>query len=105
MYIGDSQSMATEAALLGVPSLRYNSFVGEKDMSNFIKLEKELGLLFNFNDFDLLLKKASVLISNTSLSSDWQEKRIQYFKNSGNINQESLDIISVFIEDRILFCH
>lgn len=29
MYIGDSQTMAAEAALLGTPSIRYNDFVGE----------------------------------------------------------------------------
>ena len=36
MYIGDSQTMATESALLGTPAIRYNSFVGQNDMTNFI---------------------------------------------------------------------
>lgn len=97
MYVGDSQSMATEAALLGVPSIRYNSFVGDRDMSNFIKLEKELGLLYNFNDFDLLLKKIEELLSNPDLKQEWNKKREKYFKNAGDINQESLNIISSFI--------
>jgi predicted glycosyltransferase len=38
IYIGDSQSMATEATLLGTPSIRFNTFVGEKDLNNFIFL-------------------------------------------------------------------
>ena len=101
MYIGDSQSMATEAALLGVPSVRYNSFVGEKDMSNFIKLEKELGLLYNFNDFDLLLIKIKELLKNETLKDEWQERRAKYFENTGDINRESLSIITAFMERRL----
>jgi len=31
LYIGDSQSMATESALLGTPAIRCNKFVGEND--------------------------------------------------------------------------
>lgn len=98
IYVGDSQSMATEAALLGVPSIRYNSFVGDSDMSNFIKLEKELGLLYNFNDFDLLLKKMEELLSNSDLKQEWNKKREKYFKNAGDINEESLSIITAFME-------
>jgi len=97
LYVGDSQSMATEAALLGVPSLRCNSFVGENDMSNFIKLEKELDLLYNFNDFENLFAKIQKLIENPNLKAEWTEKRTGYFENSGDINQKSLEIISVFI--------
>jgi predicted glycosyltransferase len=29
LYIGDSQTMAAEAAVLGIPSIRFNSFVGK----------------------------------------------------------------------------
>jgi len=98
VYIGDSQSMATEAALLGIPSLRYNSFVGENDMSNFIKLEKELGLLYNFNSFEKLLKKLREFMNNPELKKEWMEKRRGYFKNMADINEESFEIISSFME-------
>jgi len=33
LFIGDSQTMATEAAILGVPTIRCNTFVGERDMT------------------------------------------------------------------------
>jgi predicted glycosyltransferase len=29
MYIGDSQTMTAEAAVLGTPAIRFNDFVGE----------------------------------------------------------------------------
>jgi predicted glycosyltransferase len=47
-YVGDSQTMATEAAVLGTPAVRTNAFVGEDDMSNFRELEAEYGLLRSF---------------------------------------------------------
>jgi len=97
LYAGDSQSMATEAALLGVPSLRYNSFVGENDMSNFIKLEKEHDLLYNFNDFDKLLDKIKEMMDNPKLKEEWIKKREHYFSKTGDINKESLKIIEEFV--------
>ncbi|QKY21938.1 DUF354 domain-containing protein (plasmid) [Halolamina sp. CBA1230] len=47
-YVGDSQTMATEAAVLGTPAVRTNAFVGDGDMSNFRELEQEYGLLRSF---------------------------------------------------------
>ena len=51
-YVGDSQTMATEAAVLGTPAVRTNAFVGDGDMSNFRELEAEYGLLRSFADED-----------------------------------------------------
>lgn len=42
MYIGDSQTMAAEAAVLGVPSIRFNDFVGE--LGYLEELEHRFGL-------------------------------------------------------------
>jgi len=41
-YIGDSQTMAAEAAVLGVPSIRFNDFVGE--LNYLEELEKKYKL-------------------------------------------------------------
>ena len=47
MYIGEGATMASEAALLGTPSLLISSLVGT--MGNFIELEK-YDLLYSFPD-------------------------------------------------------
>ncbi len=39
LYIGDSQSMAVEASMLGTPCLRFNDFVGKKKISVLEELE------------------------------------------------------------------
>lgn len=75
MLIGDSQTMTTEAALLGVPAIRCNSFVGTNDMSNFLELENNYGLIFNFNDSVAALSKAIELLKMENLKKKWGIKR------------------------------
>ena len=93
LYIGDSQTMATEASLLGVPSIRTNSFVGDQDMSNFKLLEHEYGLLFNFSDTKKAIAKAEELISSDHYKIDWQEKRQNYYNKDREFFQQVLDIV------------
>ena len=47
LIIGDSQSMAQEAALMGTPSLRYNDFVGRIGVME--ELEHKYGLTFGIS--------------------------------------------------------
>ncbi|MBI4567514.1 MAG: hypothetical protein HY719_03865 [Planctomycetes bacterium] len=58
MYVGDSQTMAAEAAVLGVPALRCNTFVGR--ISYLEELEHRFGLTRGFTPdrFDDLLALA-----------------------------------------------
>lgn len=85
LYVGDSQTMAAEAALLGTPAIRCNSFVGPNDMSNFIMLQKDYGMLFNIADPSEATAKAEEL-SQQSHKAEWQQKREQYYAQIGDIN-------------------
>lgn len=92
LYIGDSQTMATEAALLGTPAIRSNSFVGPNDMSNFKMLEKKYGLLFNIRDFDAVMSKTLALLKE-SPKEDWTKKRAIYYEHVGDVNAQIVDMI------------
>lgn len=81
VFIGDSQTMTTEAACLGVPAIRCNSFVGENDMGNFIELEQKYGLIFNYNDADNAVEKVIELIQKPNLKEEWQNKREKLLKD------------------------
>ena len=85
LYVGDSQTMAAEAALLGTPAIRSNSFVGDGDMSNFKMLEKKFGLLLNIRDFDSVLN-TSIDFAKESRKEEWQMKRDAYYASVGNTN-------------------
>lgn len=86
LYVGDSQTMAAEAALLGTPAIRSNSFVGDGDMSNFKMLENKYGLLRNIRDFDNVLCTAIDFAKN-SRKEEWQRKRTSYYFSVGNANE------------------
>ncbi len=75
MFVGDSQTMTTEAAVLGVPAIRCNSFVGKDDMSNFIELEEKYNLIFNYSDSEEALNKALELVKVPKLKEEWSKKR------------------------------
>lgn len=65
LYVGDSQTTSTEAALLGVPSVRCNTFAcSDQERANFIDLA-EYQLLKNINvrDQDKAIDLAEQLIS------------------------------------------
>lgn len=94
IYIGDSQTMATEACLLGTPSIRYNSFVGPNDMSNFIILEKHYKMLLNFNDYNRLKAGLKKMLLDSSLKNGMLRKRQEYFNAKPDINLQILKIIS-----------
>lgn len=88
LYIGDSQTMATEAALLGTPSIRFNSFVGEYDMANFKFLEHE-ELLINVGSFKEVLQKVTFLIEEKNKEM-WMRKRDEYFGQKKSLDAQIL---------------
>ncbi len=79
VYVGDSQSMATEASLLGTSSIRYNSFVGPNDMGNFIYLEKQ-GILHNVKSLEGVIEKLNTVLSEVYQNS-CRQWRSEYFES------------------------
>ncbi len=75
LFFSDSQTMTTEAALLGTPAIRCNSFVGENDMGNFQELEQEYGLIFNCKDEENALKTALNILKDHNAKNAWTTKR------------------------------
>ena len=92
LYVGDSQTMASEAALLGTPAIRSNSFVGENDMSNFKMLENKYSLLLNIRDFKTVLAVATDLAKD-SRKAEWKQKREAYYKSVGDTNKYIADLL------------
>ncbi len=77
MYIGDSQTMAAEAAVLGTPSIRFNDFVGE--LGYLTELETRFGLTFGIktDQKEKLFQTISELSAIPGLKNRWMEKRMQ----------------------------
>lgn len=94
LYLGDSQTMATEAALLGAPAIRSNSFVGPNDMTNFIVLEQKYGLLRNIRSFEDVLEAVKDMAAN-SRKAEWMQKKDAYFAQVGDTNKHITELLEM----------
>lgn len=85
MFIGDSQTMTSEAAILGIPSIRCNTLVDK--ISYLDELEHKYGLTYGFKpeNFNKLLSKLLELLNNNKISQEWQEKRKKLLNNKIDI--------------------
>lgn len=90
LYIGDSQSMAVEAAMLGVPSVRFNDFAGR--ISVLEELEHKYGLTFGIKtkDKEKLYDKITELLSFENLKEEFQQRRFKMLA-------DKIDVTAFFV--------
>lgn len=75
LYIGDSQTMAAEAGVLGVPFIRFNDFVGRIGYLNDIENTYGLGFGIKPNKPERLLEKTEELVKMPNVKAAFQKKR------------------------------
>lgn len=77
LFVGDSQTMTSEAAVLGVPALKCNTFAGRLSVPNM--LEQKYGLCYAYtpDHFDEMYRHIQTLLSMMpeSLQAEWHAKR------------------------------
>lgn len=75
MFVGDSQTMTSEAAVLGTPAIRCNTFVGRIHCME--EKEYKYGLSFGFlpEQSEDMFKKIEELLSMPNLKQEWQTRR------------------------------
>lgn len=77
LYIGDSQSMAVEACMLGTPCIRFNDFVGEKKISVLEELEHIYHLTngIHSTDTEKLYNKIEEILALPNAREIYHERR------------------------------
>ena len=93
MFIGDSQTMTAEAAVLGTPAIRCNTFVGR--ISYLEELEHKYGLTYGFvpGEEERMFDKIVELLSTEDLKKTWQEKRSRMLKDKIDLARWIVDFI------------
>lgn len=97
LLIADTQTMVTEAALLGTPAIRSNSFIGKSDMGNFKELEAQ-NLIHNERSLDSVLERSKEILTDPSAQQRWQDRREEYLRDKVNLTQLIVDIAIEFAE-------
>jgi predicted glycosyltransferase len=75
LLVTDSGTMTTEGAVLGIPVIRCNSYLGHDRVGIFRELESKYGLIFSSRDADQALKKAVELVQIPDTRTIWEQKR------------------------------
>lgn len=97
IYIGDSQTMAAEAAVLGTPSLRFNDFVGK--LTYLEELEYNYGLTYGVktSEPEKLISKLKEMLSLPELKNEWQSRRQKLLKEKINVTNYFVWIIENYL--------
>lgn len=90
LLVSDSQSMSVEAAILGVPSLRFSDFSGR--ISVLEELEHKYGLTYGIktNESEKLINKINDFLSDINLRKEFLERRKKML-------EEKIDVTAFFV--------
>ena len=97
IYIGDSQSMAVEAAMLGTPSVRFSDFAQRIGVLNALEERYHLTFGIPSNQPDQLYATVNQLANTPNLREEYQHRREAMLKEQIDVTQFFTD----FILDRL----
>ncbi len=75
MYIGDSQTMAAEAGVLGIPFIRFNDFVGRISYLDELENRYKLGFGIKTSELENLFQRINELLIMENREMVFQERR------------------------------
>jgi len=83
LFVGDSQTMTSEAAILGVPALKCNTFAGRLSVPNMLEQKYQLCFAYQPNDFDKMIRQLNDLLEKdpVTLREEWKKKRQRFLND------------------------
>jgi uncharacterized protein len=100
LYIGDSQTMAAEAAILGTPSIRYNDFVGKLGYLNELETKYSLTYGIDTNNTKKLFDTIHYYIQYINNKKAYSEFKNIMLKECIDTNELIVDTINSFINKK-----
>jgi predicted glycosyltransferase len=91
MIISDSQTMTVESAVLGVPSIRINSFFDRCSILDELENKYELTFAFHPDQKEQILKKTSDILIDENSDYLWDQRRKRLLKNKVDFNKWLID--------------
>jgi predicted glycosyltransferase len=97
LLISDSQTMTIEAAVLGIPSIRINSFAGRCSVIEELEEKFNLTLGFKPNDEETAMNAIKSILINDKSSVEWEKKREVMLNEKFDFNQWMIN----YFEDQV----
>jgi len=98
IFIGDSQTMAAEAGILGTPFIRYNDFVGRLGYLNELEEKYNLGFGIRPGDEEKLFSAIRTLLNTPDLHEVWQKRRQKMLEDKINVAVYMTELIENYPE-------
>jgi predicted glycosyltransferase len=95
-FVGDSQTMTTEAALLGTPALKCNTFAGILSIPNEIEEKYKLCFAYTPQNYDSFFKAIQCTFSQPNSKIEWRNKRERLLKEKINLTRYLVEFIEKY---------
>lgn len=82
MFVGDSQTMTSEAAILGTPALKCNTFAHKLSIPNMLEEKYDLCYSYQPAEFDRMIEKIRTLLGLSDIKQKWLTKREKFLNDS-----------------------
>lgn len=90
LFIGDSQSMAVEASLLGTPNIRINNFAGKISIINELEFKYKLTVSLRPKESYKVLNISEAILSNSETKSEYTLHKTEMLK-------DKIDVTAFFV--------
>lgn len=87
VYIGDSQTMAAECAMLGTPFIRYNDFIGKITYLEQLENKYKLGFGFKPGQEEQMLEKLDEILNQGISKGEWESRRKEMLQSKLNVSE------------------
>jgi predicted glycosyltransferase len=94
LYFGEGATMASEAAVLGVPSV----FVSTLRLGYLDELQEKYGLVHSYSNQAEALPKVKELLSSSGTKAEWGRRRVKMLKDKIDVSRFISDLITDFPE-------
>lgn len=96
LFIGDSQTMISEAALLGTPAVKLNSFAGHLSIPN--EIEKRYGLCYSYlpGQFEEMKNQIGRLLSQPDIKEEWKARRQKMLNDKVDLTSFLIQLVDQY---------
>jgi len=86
MFLGDSQTMTSEASIIGTPAIKCNTLAGKLSVPNELENIYDLCYSFKAEQFELMLKQTQKLLGIKNLNQVWKNRRNRMLKEKIDVS-------------------
>lgn len=101
LFLGDSQTMTSEAAILGTPALKCNTFAGKLAVPNELENKYQLCYSYQPNDFNAFYKHTQELLEIDNIKEIWRKRVETLLSDKIDVTEFIVNYIDSFTPSKI----